>query len=155
MPLWSNALVLGCVAFVAMEPITAATHRWVMHGIGWVLHRSHHRAAATRLEANDAFPVVFAGLVCIGFAAGFNVDGLGALVPIGIGVTAYGVAYAAVHDVAIHRRVGRAGALRSPVITRLAEAHRLHHRFNDAPYGMLLPVVPRRVRERVAARPRA
>ncbi len=153
MPGSPSSVLIAVAAFAAMEPITAATHRWVMHGLGWFLHRSHHRAAAARLEANDAFPVAFAAIVCGGLAVGFNVDGWAVLVPVGVGVTAYGVAYALVHDVAIHRRVGRRGPLRSPTLNRLADAHRLHHRFADAPYGMLLPVVPRRVRERVASVP--
>ena len=31
---------------------------------------------------------------------------------------------------------------------RLAEAHRIHHLYGGAPYGMLLPVVPAELRER-------
>jgi beta-carotene 3-hydroxylase len=151
--MWSVAV--AALAFVAMEPITAATHRWVMHGIGWALHRSHHRQLAGRVEANDAFPVAFAAVVCTGFAVGFNVDGWGGLVPVGVGITLYGLAYAVVHDVYIHGRLSRIGGRRIPLLDRLAAAHRLHHRFNGAPYGMLLPVVPARVRERVAAVPRA
>ena len=44
---------------------------------------------------------------------------------------------------------------------RLADAHALHHRFGGAPYGMLVPIVPRHVRamasrgERIATVPRA
>ena len=36
-------IVIAVVAFLAMEPITAATHRWIMHGVGEFLHRSHHQ----------------------------------------------------------------------------------------------------------------
>lgn len=139
-------VLVAAAAFVAMEPITAATHRWVMHGVGWALHRSHHRAAATRFEANDAFPVVFAAIVCLGFAAGYNVDGWSLLVPVGVGVTCYGVVYALVHDVYIHRRLRWFGGRRVPALERLAAAHRVHHRTGRAPYGMLAPIVPRRSR---------
>ncbi len=141
-------VLVALAAFVAMEPITAATHRWVMHGVGWVLHRSHHRQLGERFEANDAFPVIFASIVCVAMAIGFNVDGWSALVPVGIGVTAYGVAYAIVHDVYIHGRVRLFGGRTVAPLDRLADAHRLHHRFNSAPYGMLVPVVPTRVRVR-------
>jgi beta-carotene 3-hydroxylase len=120
-----------------------------MHGIGWSLHRSHHRTASARFEANDAFPVMFAAAVCLGLAAGFNVEGWSALVPVGVGVTSYGVAYAAVHDVYVHGRLRWFGDRRVRVLDHLAAAHRLHHRFNGAPYGMLVPVVPRRVRRHV------
>ena len=83
---------------------------------------------------------MFAAIVMIGLALGFNVAGLSALVPIGIGVTAYGMAYAVVHDVYIHRRLPMFGERTLPVFERLAIAHRRHHDRNGAPYGMLLPL---------------
>lgn len=141
----SNVLI-AIVAFAAMEPITAATHRWIMHGIGEFLHRSHHRRTITRFEANDWYPVVFAAIVNLGFLAGFNWDGFGSLVPAGIGVTIYGVAYAVVHDVYIHGRLGWFAGRRVELFDRLAEAHRIHHLYNAAPYGMLAPVVPAELR---------
>jgi beta-carotene 3-hydroxylase len=150
-----SAVVVAVVSFVLMEPLTAATHRWVMHGVGVALHRSHHRRvrpgeSPMRWEANDWFPVMFAAVVLIGFAVGFNVAGLDMLVPIGIGVTAYGAAYALVHDVYIHRRLPLFGDRRVPVLERLAAAHRVHHDRNGAPYGMLVPVVPSSVGARSA-----
>lgn len=131
-----------------MEPLTAATHRWVMHGIGEVLHRSHHRPLFERFEANDWYPVMFAAIVNIGFFAGFNWSGFGALVPIGIGVTLYGACYALVHDVYIHGRLRWFRGRRIAVLDQLAEAHRIHHLYNAAPYGMLVPIVPADLRQR-------
>jgi len=145
-----SAVLVAVVAFVVMEPVTYAAHRWVMHGVGRRLHRSHHRrwqrAGEGFLEANDAFPAAFAAVTVVALAVGFNVDGLGVLVPACVGVTAYGAAYALVHDVYVHRRVSL--PLRGALLDRLADAHALHHRFGGEPYGMLLPVVPRAVRER-------
>jgi beta-carotene 3-hydroxylase len=143
-------MFIAATAFAAMEPITAATHRWVMHGIGEFLHRSHHRRLETRWEANDWYPVIFASIVCLGLAAGLNVDSFAALVPVGIGVTLYGAAYALVHDVYIHRRLGWFSNRRITVFDRLAEAHRIHHLYSAAPYGMLFPVVPAELRTRAA-----
>ncbi len=145
-----TAVAIAAVAFALMEPITAATHRWVMHGIGEFLHRSHHRRQTGRLEANDWYPVMFAAIVNIGFLVGFNVDGFAGLVPIGVGVTLYGLAYALVHDVYIHGRLGWFEGRRIEAFERLADAHRIHHLYNAAPYGMLLPVVPAELRERAA-----
>lgn len=142
---WST-FVLAVAAFVLMEPLTAATHRWVMHGIGEFLHRSHHQARFSRFERNDWYPVAFAAVVNAGFLMGFNVDGFGALVPIGVGITAYGAAYALVHDVYIHGRVGWFEGRRIAVFDRLAEAHRIHHLYNAAPFGMLVPIVPGELR---------
>jgi beta-carotene 3-hydroxylase len=150
-----RAVALAVVAFAAMEPVTAATHRFVMHGVGMGLHRSHHRRRTSRFEANDLDPVLFAGVVCIGLWVGFHDPALADLVPIGVGVTAYGAAYALVHDVYIHRRLRWFGRRRVAALDRLAAAHELHHRFGGAPYGMLVPIVPSRVRERVRAVPRA
>lgn len=137
------------MAFVVMEPITYLTHRFVMHGIGARLHRSHHRLASVGWEANDIYPLLFGGSVCVGLAAGFNIAGLSALVPVGVGVTLYGLAYALVHDIYTH---GRVLLFHRPVapLDRLAAAHRLHHRFNGEPYGMLLPIVPATLRQRAA-----
>lgn len=146
--MWS--LAIGLVAFAVMEPVTAATHRWVMHGVGERLHRSHHQRHDGRWEANDLYPVAFAAIVCTAMWAGFNVDGAGVLVPATLGITAYGAAYAIVHDVYIHRRLGGLGGRRVALLDRLADAHRIHHLYGEAPYGMLVPVVPRRLRERAA-----
>lgn len=91
---------------------------------------------------------MFAAIVNLGFVAGFNWDGFGALVPVGVGVTAYGACYALVHDVYIHGRLGWFANRRIAVFDRLADAHRIHHLYNAAPYGMLAPVVPSELRER-------
>lgn len=139
------------VAFIAMEPVTYAAHRWVMHGAGWILHRSHHGAQAGRLEANDAFPVIFAALTIAVMALATEVRSLRLLLAVGVGVTVYGAAYAFVHDVYIHRRLGRLPAWRP--LERLKVAHSIHHRFGGEPYGMLCPLVPKALRERAATPP--
>ena len=150
-----TALVLVVAAFVVMEPVTYLVHRYVMHGLGRRLHRSHHRRWPGRadgepfFEANDAFPAAFAGAVMVAMAVGFNVDGLGVLLPVTVGVTLYGVAYALVHDGYIHQRLPVRG--RHPALDRLADAHALHHRFGGEPYGMLVPIVPASVRARAEA----
>ena len=134
---------VAVVAFVAMEGFTYLAHRYVMHGVGWALHRSHHQAAAERFEANDVFPCIGAAAAMVGFAVGLNVPVPG-LVAGGAGVTAYGAAYLFVHDVYIHRRIARLPQI--AVLERLRRAHALHHRFGGEPYGMLLPILPSRLR---------
>ena len=137
-------IVLTAVAaFVAMEGFTYLTHRFVMHGVAWTLHRSHHVPAAERFEANDVFPCIGAAIAMVGFAIGFNVPMPG-LVAVGVGVTAYGVAYMFVHDVYIHGRLCRMPEV--AVLERLRRAHAIHHLFRGEPFGMLLPILPRRWR---------
>ena len=154
-------IVLAVVAFAVMEPVTAATHRFVMHGVGGRLHRSHHRPSHRGPELNDAYPLLFAGVVCGALWVGFHDPRWSELVPIGVGVTAYGAAYAAVHDVYIHRRVRWFGDRRCGWIDHLAAAHAVHHRSGGPPYGMLVPIVPRHLRaersrpQRIASVPRA
>ena len=143
-------IVLAVLAFVAMEPVTALTHRFVMHGVGIPLHRSHHRRTHQGWERNDAFPVMFAAVACVGLWIGFHAPTWSELVPIGVGVTAYGAAYAIVHDVYIHGRLRWFGDHDVAGLDRLANAHELHHRFGGAPYGMLVPIVPRHLRTRAS-----
>ena len=144
-----TALVI-LATFVAMELVSYATHRWVMHGPAFGLHRSHHRPADDgRFELNDWFPVVFSALGLISFAAGASIGRLALLVPVSLGAAAYGAAYVFVHDVYIHRRLGWFTA-ELALGERLKEAHRAHHLFGGEPYGMLLPIVPAPLRARVA-----
>lgn len=144
-------VLLALLALVVMEPVTALTHRVVFHGRGMGWHRSHHEPPRTLFEANDLFPVVFAIATIILLAIGVWVGGGDVLVPIGVGITAYGAAYLVVHDVVIHRRVpwirlpDRLGA-------RLRAAHNVHHLFGREPFGFLVPVVPAALAERARAR---
>lgn len=140
-------VVVGVVAFGVMEPVTAAVHRLVMHGFGWPLHRSHHRVRTDGgFERNDLYPLMFAAVTMVAMAVGFQGGGFAVLVPVTVGVTAYGACYGFVHEVYIHGRVPL--TWRWAPLDRLRDAHRLHHLWSDAPYGMLVPIVPARVRAR-------
>ncbi len=147
----TSFVLIALFAFVAMEPITAATHRWVMHGIAEYFHRSHHKPGLRpRWEKNDWFPVFFGSIVLLGLWLGFNNEALATLVPVGVGITLYGLTYALVHDGYIHRRLGPVGRRRNAVLDHLADSHRIHHLYNAAPYGMLVPIVPAELRERAS-----
>jgi beta-carotene 3-hydroxylase len=143
-----RAALAAAAGFALMEPATYATHRWLMHGPGLALHRSHHAPPDRRgrrfvAERNDWFPVMFGSGVVTAMAVGFNVPGCGVLVPIGVGVTLYGAAYALVHDVYTHQRLGALLGRWRPLEV-LAERHRRHHATGGEPYGMLVPVLSRR-----------
>jgi len=87
----------------------------------------------------------------VALSIGVWVGGGSVLVPLGVGVTAYGAAYLLVHDVVIHRRLpwipisDRVGA-------RLRAAHNVHHLYGRAPFGFLVPVVPRQLARRADTR---
>jgi len=135
-------LLAAIASAIAMEPAVAAVHRRVMHGRGWVWHRSHHRRRGRGLEANDLFPVVFAAATIAAIAVGAAIARLSVLMWIGAGVTAYGVAYIVVHDLYIHERLGRLPGAGLRYIRWVADAHGVHHRSGRGPYGFLLPRVP-------------
>jgi beta-carotene 3-hydroxylase len=145
-------LLVAVATFVLMEPATYAMHRWVMHGPGQGLHRSHHRRGSEGFELNDWYPVLFATLGMLAFAAGASVGSLHLLMPVSLGSAAYGAAYVFVHDLYIHRRLGWVRGQWAP-LERLKAAHRVHHLFNGEPYGMLVPVVPAELRRRAASVP--
>jgi beta-carotene 3-hydroxylase len=146
-----TGVLLAMVALVVMEPVTAVLHRVVFHGFGMGWHRSHHEPPTHVLEANDLFPVVFALGTILVLSIGVWIGGGGVLIPLGIGVTAYGASYLVVHDVVIHRRLPWP-RIPDRVGYRLRAAHNVHHLFGRAPYGFLAPVVPRDLAARAEAR---
>ena len=137
--------LVAAAAFAVMEPVAALTHRAVMHGRrGWRWHRSHHARPRPGLEANDRYPVVIGVATFLLMLAGQAVDGLEPLLWAGAGITAYGAAYLVVHDLLVHQRFGRLPLCACRYVRWVAEAHARHHGDNGAPYGFLVPVVPRR-----------
>jgi beta-carotene 3-hydroxylase len=144
-----STVVLAVAVFALMEPVAAFAHRGVMHGLGWRWHRSHHRVRYSVLEANDFFPAIFATVTVIVMGAASSA-GRPAVVAAGVGVSAYGVLYVAVHDVCVHGRltVGRP-VLPGRYLQWVAAGHAVHHRGSRAPYGSLAPIVPSRYRNAV------
>lgn len=141
-------MLIALAAALLMEPVAALAHRGVMHRpSGWGWHRSHHAPQAPGWEANDRFPLVFAGVTILVMAAGGS-----AVRRAGGGVAAYGLLYAVVHDVCIHGRLtGGRPQLPGRWLKRVAAAHAVHHRWGKAPYGFLLPIVPARFRAATAS----
>jgi beta-carotene 3-hydroxylase len=138
---------VAVLSFVAMEPFTYLSHRFVMHGVARCVHRSHHVASGHGWEANDAFPMAFAAVAMVATFAAYQGLASRWILPGIVGVALYGATYAMVHDLYIHRRLPLFRR-RYAVLERLAEAHRIHHLFGGEPYGMLLPLVPSRLRAR-------
>jgi beta-carotene 3-hydroxylase len=140
-----RSVALAAAGFAAMEPAAAAAHRRVMHGRGWAWHRSHHVESRPGPEANDGYPVVMAAVTTAAMAAGRLVPRLRPLLAVGAGVTAYGAAYAVVHDLLVHERLGPLPGRGSRYIRWVARAHAGHHEGGGPPYGFLLPVAARPV----------
>jgi beta-carotene 3-hydroxylase len=130
--LTGTLLFLGTV--IGMEAFAYAAHRWLMHGPGWFLHESHHRAREGRFELNDLYAAIFAlpsiGLLWWGVGLGHGA----AYACVGAGIAAYGAIYFIFHDVIVHRRIVHRYVPRSAYMKRLVQAHRLHHAA-DAKHG--------------------
>ncbi|NND08169.1 MAG: beta-carotene hydroxylase [Saprospiraceae bacterium] len=120
-------IVLG--TFIIMEGITWCTHKYVMHGFLWILHRDHHHKDHDHpLERNDAFFLIFGVpgfLLCLlGAQAGLDQPYLW----IGIGITLYGIAYLMVHDIFIHQRLKIFRNSNNVYFKALRRAHKMHHK---------------------------
>lgn len=156
-------LTLGIFLFLAtvaaMEGMAYAAHRWVMHGPGWYLHRSHHRPRTGRFEANDLYAVIFALPSILLLLGGVDLGWGSWAVWVGAGIAAYGAIYFGFHDVIVHERLGRRYRARSAYMKRIIQAHRLHHateqRLGSVSFGFLWAPPPERLKAQLAERGRA
>lgn len=118
-------LVIG--TFLFMEGVAWFTHKYIMHGILWSWHRSHHKVHGHALEMNDLFAVVFSIPSVLTIYLGFNNPELRWLMYIGIGILGYGIFYFIFHDIIVHRRIKIPFKARSRYMKRIMKAHYLHH----------------------------
>ncbi|WP_380872808.1 hypothetical protein ACFB49_37160 [Sphingomonas sp. DBB INV C78] len=126
MSLLSGPLIF-LAALAAMEGLAYAAHRWIMHGPGWFLHRSHHRPRDGWFEANDLYAAIFAVPSILLILAGVQLGWGAGYAWAGAGIAAYGAIYFGFHDVIVHRRIATGYVPRSAYMKRIVQAHRLHH----------------------------
>jgi beta-carotene 3-hydroxylase len=118
--------LLFLAAFAAMEGIAYLMHKYLMHGALWMLHESHHRPRQGVFERNDLFGVFFALPSIVLIYLGTHGQPL--LLAVGSGMTLYGAAYFAFHDVIVHRRVRSSFVPKGTYFRRIVRAHLIHHR---------------------------
>lgn len=116
------------LTFSLMECVTWLTHKYIMHGLFWNLHEDHHNKSDHFFEKNDYFFVIFAVISMTFFVMGTFVADLGFMFYIGIGITLYGFAYFAVHDVFIHQRFKLFSRTDNFYFRALRKAHKVHHK---------------------------
>lgn len=124
MSVWLATLIV-LMSVVGMEVFAWAIHKYVMHGIGWGWHESHHTDTHGLLETNDLYAVVFSFI-----AAGLFIAGSLWSTPlwfIALGMTIYGLLYGFVHDGLVHQRWPFFVKTRGRYMKRLVQAHRIHH----------------------------
>lgn len=121
--LWQGVLVALLVTG-GMEVVAWAVHRYVMHGPGWVLHRSHHIRSGGWLELNDLYGLFFA-VVSVALLISEPFDSPGYW--FGVGMTLYGALYAVLHDGLVHRRLPLHFHRMNGYFRHLVRSHHLHH----------------------------
>lgn len=137
---WMIALVV-VATFWVMEFVAWATHKFVMHGFLWSLHKDHHVKEPGFFEKNDAFFLIFAvpSWLCIMLGM-MNNSTLS--VSIGAGIAVYGFAYFLVHEVFIHQRLKWFRNSDSTYLRAIRRAHKMHHKHltkhDGESFGMLV-----------------
>ena len=138
---WLSFVLILITTFLLMEGVTWLTHKYVMHGFLWYLHRDHHQQGPGVFEKNDWFFVIFAvPSILLIFYGTINQHWW--MQAIGFGIMTYGAAYFLVHDVIIHQRLKWFRRSKSPYIKAIRWAHKMHHKHLDKhqgeSFGMLL-----------------
>jgi beta-carotene 3-hydroxylase len=126
-------------SFLAMEGLSWAIHKYLLHGVLWHIHRTHHRKNNTWLEWNDLVSLTFAAGAVVLIVPGVN--DLDYRFWMGMGISLYGMLYFILHDVLIHRRLRWFEQSRNRYLKAITQAHRMHHRHShrlpSESYGLL------------------
>ncbi|MET7030610.1 sterol desaturase family protein [Sediminicola luteus] len=125
-------ILIGFLIFIGtfsfMEFMAWFTHKYVMHGFLWVLHKDHHKKDHDSwFERNDAFFIFYAVISMSCFYIAANTTFWYAL-PIGFGIMAYGAAYFLVHDIFIHQRFKLFRNANNWYAKGVRRAHKMHHK---------------------------
>ncbi|GAA4270532.1 sterol desaturase family protein [Hyunsoonleella aestuarii] len=115
-------------AYCTMEFMAWFTHKFVMHGFLWSLHKDHHhKNHESWFERNDVF-FIFYAVVSITFVLLWKYNDLWVGLPIGIGIFAYGLSYFIVHDIFIHQRFKLFRNANNWYAKGIRRAHKIHHK---------------------------
>ena len=104
------------------------SHKYIMHGFLWSLHKDHHvKNKKSWFERNDLFFVFYA------FVSAFFVILWGEFsffpgLAIAVGIFAYGVTYFIVHDIFIHQRFKIWKRVNNRYAKAVRRAHKIHHK---------------------------
>jgi len=123
-------------SFFFMEFVAWSSHKYIMHGAMWKIHKDHHERDINRFfEVNDLFFPFFAApgilFIYLGYAYGFDMPWFW----LGLGISLYGMAYSLVHDVIIHQRVKVLTKWDNVYVRAIRKAHKVHHKHLGKEYG--------------------
>lgn len=135
-------ILIFLATFFIMEFNAWFTHKYIMHGFLWSLHKDHHhKDHDSWFERNDSF-FVFYAVVSITCFYLWSYEGIWYTLPIGLGILVYGMAYFIVHDIFIHQRFKLFRNVDNKYARGLRRAHKMHHKHlgkhKGENFGMLI-----------------
>ncbi len=130
--MWFNILVVF-LTFWFMEFMAWFTHKFIMHGLLWYLHKDHHQVEPGFFEKNDSFFLIFAVPSAYCYITGLMYNDF--RLYIGIGISLYGFAYFIIHEIIIHQRFKLWSRLDNRYIKAIRRAHKIHHKYLGKEHG--------------------
>ena len=128
------------VTFWFMEFMAWFTHKYVMHGLLWYLHKDHHQVEPGFFEKNDSFFLIFAIPSAYCYVTGLMYHDF--RIYIGIGISLYGFAYFIIHEIIIHQRFKLWSRIDNRYVKAIRRAHKIHHKYlgkeDGENFGMLI-----------------
>lgn len=119
--------IISIGTFLFWEFVAWFTHKYIMHGVLWTWHKSHHTVHDHALERNDLFAAVFS-IPSIGIFYYFSLVSYNPyMLAVGLGILFYGIFYLVFHDIIVHQRVHWRPQKRSRYLQRMIHAHYVHH----------------------------
>ena len=121
-------ILIYVATFFFMEFMAWFSHKYIMHGFLWHLHKDHHKKDhGSWFERNDLF-FIFYAVVSMTLVILWGEYGFWAGLPIALGIFTYGMSYFIVHDIFIHQRFKILRTTNSKYAKGLRRAHKIHHK---------------------------
>jgi beta-carotene 3-hydroxylase len=121
-------ILIYVATFLFMEFMAWFSHKYIMHGFLWHLHKDHHKKDhGSWFERNDLF-FIFYAVVSISLVILWGEYGFWAGLPMALGIFTYGMSYFIVHDIFIHQRFKLFRSTNSKYAKGLRRAHKIHHK---------------------------
>lgn len=121
-------ILIYLTTFLVMEFMAWFSHKYIMHGFLWSLHKDHHKKDhSSWFERNDLF-FIFYAVVSMALVILWGEYGFWAGLPMALGIFTYGVTYFIVHDIFIHQRFKYFRNVNNWYAKGLRRAHKIHHK---------------------------
>jgi|TARA_B110001450_G_C17588461_1_gene467926 beta-carotene 3-hydroxylase len=121
-------ILIYVATFLFMEFMAWFSHKYIMHGFLWHLHKDHHKKDhGSWFERNDLF-FIFYAVVSMTLVILWGEYGFWAGLPMALGIFTYGMSYFVVHDIFIHQRFKILRTINSKYAKGLRRAHKIHHK---------------------------